>query len=456
MPKIQARLKYSNGDYTYVDLDAASVGTNADGSTQYGLAAASGGGGGGDASAANQTAVQAVAGSDASKAVAVQGITSGKPIPVTDTRLPTALGQTTAANSLPVTLATDGTFATSFGTTTDSTASSDTGTFSFMSFVKRLLSKLTTGLPIHDGTQVANTIASDTGYNSLLVSGGRKEISIALTSGTASAWYDVSNYAELIIQISSLGTGPTSASLQWSNDNGTTVATTSAIQSHSAQNTYPSTSMVATTTYKAARYGRYFRLLTNATITSGTFSAIVECLANSSASLSVGSQIIGQGAHAAAVSGNPVRVAGRAVTSNYTGVTTGQTADFITTLVGSQIHKPFSIPEADWTYAAASGGITNSTTAVTLVSATAANRNYLTGFQLSATALGTATEVVIRDGANGTVIWRGSLTTAGIAPMSFVFQTPIKSSVNTLLEFATLTATVTGSVYINAQGYIAP
>jgi len=38
---------------------------------------------GGDANAANQTAVQAVAGADASKAIAVQGITGGKPIPVT-------------------------------------------------------------------------------------------------------------------------------------------------------------------------------------------------------------------------------------------------------------------------------------------------------------------------------------------------------------------------------------
>jgi hypothetical protein len=44
--------------------------------------AASGGGGGGDASAANQTAVQALAGSDATKAIAIQGITNGKNIPV--------------------------------------------------------------------------------------------------------------------------------------------------------------------------------------------------------------------------------------------------------------------------------------------------------------------------------------------------------------------------------------
>ena len=46
------------------------------------VGAGGGGGGGGDASAANQTSVQAVAGADATNANAVQGITGGKPIPV--------------------------------------------------------------------------------------------------------------------------------------------------------------------------------------------------------------------------------------------------------------------------------------------------------------------------------------------------------------------------------------
>ena len=92
-----------------------------------------GGGGGGDASAANQTAVQALAGSDASKAIAVQGITNGKAIPVTANAginlntsalalesggnlaginskliLPASLGAKPASQSLPVTLSTDG------------------------------------------------------------------------------------------------------------------------------------------------------------------------------------------------------------------------------------------------------------------------------------------------------------------------------------------------------------
>lgn len=44
-----------------------------------------GGGHGGDASAANQTVVQANPGSDATKAIAIQGITGGKSLPVTGT-----------------------------------------------------------------------------------------------------------------------------------------------------------------------------------------------------------------------------------------------------------------------------------------------------------------------------------------------------------------------------------
>lgn len=62
---------------------------------------------GGDASAANQTAVQANAGSDASKAVAVQGVTGGKAVkvdgsavtqPVSAASLPLPTGAATAAN----------------------------------------------------------------------------------------------------------------------------------------------------------------------------------------------------------------------------------------------------------------------------------------------------------------------------------------------------------------------
>lgn len=61
------------------------------------IAVTGSGGGSGDASAANQTAVQANAGSDASKATAVQGITGGKAVAVSATSLPLPSGAATAA-----------------------------------------------------------------------------------------------------------------------------------------------------------------------------------------------------------------------------------------------------------------------------------------------------------------------------------------------------------------------
>lgn len=76
------------GTNTYIAAVTGSSTATLDITGGYGTPIISGGGGGGgsggDASAANQTAVQATAGSDASKAIAVQGVTGGKSIPVND------------------------------------------------------------------------------------------------------------------------------------------------------------------------------------------------------------------------------------------------------------------------------------------------------------------------------------------------------------------------------------
>ncbi|MCC5644788.1 hypothetical protein LC607_17950 [Nostoc sp. CHAB 5824] len=55
-------------------------------------------------------------------------------------RLPVTLGTKTAANSLPVTLSSDGAFSTNFGSTSDSAATTDTASFSLIALFKRLLS----------------------------------------------------------------------------------------------------------------------------------------------------------------------------------------------------------------------------------------------------------------------------------------------------------------------------
>jgi hypothetical protein len=105
-----------------------------------------------------------------------------------------------------------------------------------------------------------------------------------------------------------------------------------------------------------------------------------------------------------------------------------------------------------WSYPAATGGIDNSNTAVTIKAAVAGNRNYITSIQISHATLGAATEIAIRDGAGGTVLWRAELKTTAMPLTGFTFPVPLKGSVNTLLEVITLTA-VTGDVLFNAQGF---
>lgn len=120
--------------------------------------------------------------------------------------------------------------------------------------------------------------------------------------------------------------------------------------------------------------------------------------------------------------------------------------------------RPYASSADDWSYPAATGGITNTTTAVTIKAAVAGLKNYITGIDFSTDiALGAATELAIRNGAAGTVIWRTKIGTTGqIQGRSITFPNPITSSTNTLLEVVTLTASITGSVFFNATGYTAP
>lgn len=109
-----------------------------------------------------------------------------------------------------------------------------------------------------------------------------------------------------------------------------------------------------------------------------------------------------------------------------------------------------------WIYAAAAGGISNTTTAVTVKTAAGAGvRNCISGLQVFNGTLGAATEVAIRDGAAGTVLWRGIVPTAASQEVA-AFPVPICGTANTLLEAVTLTATVTGGVYVNLQGFTRP
>lgn len=158
----------------------------------------------------------------------------------------------------------------------------------------------------------------------------------------------------------------------------------------------------------------------------------------------------GSAAHDAAVTGNPVRVAGRAINAAYTTVANGDTADVVTTLQGVLITRPYQIPELDWSYAAVSSGISNAADVAVAAAAGAGLRRYLNSAQLSNHSA-VATEAVFKDGS--TIIWRGYLPASMTTPANISFDNPLKTSANTALNFACVASGA--QVYVNAQGYTA-
>lgn len=110
-----------------------------------------------------------------------------------------------------------------------------------------------------------------------------------------------------------------------------------------------------------------------------------------------------------------------------------------------------------WRYAPPTNGITNSTTGVVVRAAPGTGQFiYVHGGECYADPLGAATDLELRDGAAGAVVWRTKIPTTGYpALVDVTFNPPIRLTANTLLEMATPTASVTGSVYCNWRGQTA-
>ena len=294
-----------------------------------------------------------------------------------------------------------------------------------------------------DGLTVSGTVIGTEAYQA--------------TSGIPTVLFTTSmlNYESITVQVTSAGTSCTITyegsedGVNWQSTSGLTTSNIGA----SANTTTSTTALILQFPRKAS----FFRARVS-TYGSGTVSVVGTLSKVPVAQL--GLTFIGGGLsfEGGGVGTNPVAVGLEGRTSSKTSVTNSTLVRPISTLDGRQVIRLNSIPENEWVYAAASGGIANTTTAVTLVAAQAAGiRNYLTNLQLSSDALGAATEIAIRDGAGGTVLWRGKIGIAAIAGVSTIqFSDPLKSTAATLLEVVTLSASVTGSVYVNAQGYIAP
>jgi hypothetical protein len=112
----------------------------------------------------------------------------------------------------------------------------------------------------------------------------------------------------------------------------------------------------------------------------------------------------GDVAHDGADSGNPVKVGGKAVSSEPTAVSaTGDRANFITDMVGKLITLPYANPENF-----VSGAITSAMTGTTSTSLVAAPgsglRNYITTLIVSNSHATVGTDVIIQDGSGGTTL----------------------------------------------------
>ncbi len=280
------------------------------------------------------------------------------------------------------------------------------------------------------------------------------DVSGSVSSADVLFTADMLNYQSITVHILSAGSGCTitwecsANQIDWVSTSGVAIS----------PSTYGNTFSYTAATIQAvtlARKLRYFRARVSV-YGSGTVT-VAGNLLSGHALTSLLTTVIGTGIEGATVAGTPITIAAEGRSSSKASVSNGQVVRPIATLDGRLVMCQHSIPENEWVYAAASGGIANTTTAVTIKAAAGANiRNYITSFQIQAEALTNATEVAIRDGAGGTVLWRIKVPTTGLPLLNVDFADPLKSTANTLLEVVTLTASGTGAVYVNAQGYIAP
>lgn len=160
-------------------------------------------------------------------------------------------------------------------------------------------------------------------------------------------------------------------------------------------------------------------------------------------------EVVGDAAHDAGIAGNPVRIGARALSADYTAVSTGDTADLVASLTGKQLVLPYALPGASESYASPSA-VTDTADDTPFAAAGAGVRHYITGVQVFNGHDTVGTEVVIKDGS--TVLWRGWAEEKG-GGCSAKFDPPLRGTANTAVNVANIT---TGSsTYFNLQGYTA-
>lgn len=146
-----------------------------------------------------------------------------------------------------------------------------------------------TPLPVRvgDGTTQTDILAGDTGQNSLITSGARKEITFSLTAAGGSTAWDVSNYRWVSVHITTAYTTMTSLTFQVSNDN-TNWSAAALVNVSSTASAASSATASTNAVYHGPISARYFRLSAAGTYTSGATAGVIEFSANPGALVSTG------------------------------------------------------------------------------------------------------------------------------------------------------------------------
>lgn len=155
--------------------------------------------------------------------------------------------------------------------------------------------------------------------------------------------------------------------------------------------------------------------------------------------------VVGPGAHSAASSGNPVRVAGRVNTAVDTTLVAGDTSDLFVSSSGQLVQKPYAGAEMDWQY---TGVLTTTTATAVRAPGAAGVRNYVTGLQFQNTSA-TATTVLVSDGAALIAQYNAPANMA--SPAVIGFTTPLRGTAATALNVNCGTAAA--NLLVNVQGY---
>jgi hypothetical protein len=159
---------------------------------------------------------------------------------------------------------------------------------------------------------------------------------------------------------------------------------------------------------------------------------------------------VGNVAHDAADSGAPIKVGGRARSSEITAVASDDRVDFVADLAGKQIVLPYANPE-NFVSGAITSAMTGTTSTSLLAAPGAGLRNYITTIIVSNSHATVGTDVIIQDGSGGTTLM--TIPAAAVYGGAVItLPTPLRQpTANTALYCANVT---TGSsTKVSVVGY---